>query len=752
MSSTHTHPRRRAASPHVQIPSLEGLSISKGATFQSPKCPPSSSNDPILDISSIPRRTLTSPEGLAEALAYADERITSVLTSIDKSLEGVKGTGPTGLDDKDAFPVPRFLIAHAASSCDRMDVDVHQKQDLIRKNLATNATVHDHASDSGLGTSVSGDTDPAVDLDRQCRFCDSSEPGHADLHEVQEASKRSVHATVAVDQPVLRNRAPYQLSEYAVRKIREHIIDPILGEERLKDYHGLIGDIPHRIGDRAITCLRDLEKTLIYLAPVSTKFAHGEASLAYAFLSAKSKAKSAASYLNFAETSIQAVHTTVDYLHERDQRRPTDRPYTNNYFLDLVQQVRQYARIMAISRQKQREGKDLNNEDWTPLVAPLSSCNSSNDVLIFLYRGEKLRLKGGLATNGRPAELVREKPNGESMAIDAGKRKLPEDAFGDDAESSMARKRKCDQGKIDWQQCQECLKWFKRPCDLTKHAKTHTRPWKCPEIGCKYYELGWPTEKERDRHINDRHTSTPAMYNCIFEGCSYSSKRESNCKQHMEKTHGYQYVRSKSRKGEHLTPVSPQEQQEQFVQDHTPVSVATSPSEGSAFQAMSTPSLTFNPSPFSAAGNDFSPPGANAAFMPGDATLFPPVDTVGPLGDSRFLGTNNTMPMNTDDQDLYGYPSPSNACTDFSEEDINKTLNFRDPTLMTNPEAPDLFVNDLQPTKDWFTIDPALPREAWMEDFDTSAYAGDFPQLMMTGDQTLFPDSMGFCDPSGEKM
>ncbi|KAF2115955.1 hypothetical protein BDV96DRAFT_599494 [Lophiotrema nucula] len=94
--------------------------------------------------------------------------------------------------------------------------------------------------------------------------------------------------------------------------------------------------------------------------------------------------------------------------------------------------------------------------------------------------------------------------------------------------------------------CQSCFKQFKRPCDLTKHEKTHLRPWKCNIQTCKYYELGWPTEKERDRHVNDKHASTVPQFKCLFPPCTYSSKRESNCKQHMEKTHNWVYVRSKS--------------------------------------------------------------------------------------------------------------------------------------------------------------------------------------------------------------
>ncbi|KAL8722606.1 MAG: hypothetical protein Q9225_000912 [Loekoesia sp. 1 TL-2023] len=128
----------------------------------------------------------------------------------------------------------------------------------------------------------------------------------------------------------------------------------------------------------------------------------------------------------------------------------------------------------------------------------------------------------------------------------------------------MARRRKSAQAAVkEVQQCQDCDKVFKRPCDLTKHEKTHTRPWKCYEKSCKYHEYGWPTEKERDRHVNDKHSAAPSMYKCQYRPCPYESKRESNCKQHMEKAHGWAYVRSKnngkSKKNQQgKTPPTPQ--------------------------------------------------------------------------------------------------------------------------------------------------------------------------------------------------
>lgn len=57
-------------------------------------------------------------------------------------------------------------------------------------------------------------------------------------------------------------------------------------------------------------------------------------------------------YLNFAEFTIQCLHTSASHLNDRDQRLPTDRPYTNGYFLDLVSQVRRYAALIRSNRER----------------------------------------------------------------------------------------------------------------------------------------------------------------------------------------------------------------------------------------------------------------------------------------------------------------------------------------------------------------------------------------------------------------
>jgi hypothetical protein len=317
-----------------------------------------------------------------------------------------------------------------------------------------------------------------------------------------------------------------RLSARASNRIHEHILKPLLSKSSLKNFHPIVKDCPRRIHGKEIVCLRDLEKTLIFMAPERTK--------------------TAALYLDFCLTSIRCIQATVEFLNDREQTRPHDRPYTNGYFVDLVDQIKQYALQVAAAKEKEAKGEKLDEMD------PESS--------------DEVKLHGGLTENGRPAELVRVKKNGKAISIATGKpiASLEEDSKGamqmkrsiseeaEDDESimrSMARrKRSASAAELTPKRCREpgCKKEFKRPCDLTKHEKTHSRPWKCPVENCKYHEYGWPTEKEMDRHHNDKHSSAPPLYECHYKPCPYRSKRESNCKQHMEKAHGWEYVRSKN--------------------------------------------------------------------------------------------------------------------------------------------------------------------------------------------------------------
>ncbi|KAF2855397.1 hypothetical protein T440DRAFT_413790 [Plenodomus tracheiphilus IPT5] len=435
--------------------------------------------------------------------------------------------------------------------------------DIDPKPSTIGQSPHEYASDSGLGSSISGSK---YGKTLQLPVVVSGTP-HSNIQEDDIRTRRSsvresintsvssIHSAVTQSCSSLgTTEGKHTLGEYACKQIHDLIIKPILAEESLKEFHPLIKDVPRRIGEKNICNLRDLEKTLVFLAPVSGIRYLSESAKAYCiFRGFKELSATSTSYLRFCERSIQLLVTTVDYLSEQDQRLPSDRPYTNGYFLDLIEQIRRYAAIMAATREKEEKGEKLDDQDYSRYdrAAGFLFTRSANQAKL---SDEKITLRGGLSHDGRPIELVREK-NGQVMNITEGadvyrslsKRGLSDDEMDEDEVTrSMARRRKSEKPGDVVHTCRDCKKDFKRPCDLTKHEKTHSRPWKCSEQKCKYFDLGWPTEKERDRHMNDKHSAAPAQYKCHYPPCTYASKRESNCKQHMEKAHGWEYVRSKS--------------------------------------------------------------------------------------------------------------------------------------------------------------------------------------------------------------
>ncbi|QUC18744.1 uncharacterized protein UV8b_02985 [Ustilaginoidea virens] len=589
------NPRRRPPLVHPPgkgsesglTPIAATFALRKGATFHSPTSPVRSS--PSDDIF-VPPQLSRSQTHLDDVVDANRRRIALTLNDIDEALAKTeshsllsKPLNKTPLRDN-SLPVPRgFLdlpVVDPAVAKPEPPGRISRPRSIGRRR--------DHASDSGLGSSI------------------------VSASEEKETRAQVIpSALTGLGAPGTKHLLP-ALSRKAFNRIHEHVLGPLVEKPTLKAFEPIILDVPRQIRSKEIICLRDLEKTLIFVAPET--------------------AKSAALYLDFCLTSIRCIQATVDYLPDREQVRPGDRPYTNGYFMDLKEQIYQYGRQLAAAA----------------AAASKEEGGAVNADAVDVDKDDEIRLHGGIAENGRPAELIRVKQDGSAIslatgeAVDLGqspvtfKRSLSEQR--EDEEEimrSMARRKKnATAEELAPRRCREpgCSREFKRPCDLTKHEKTHSRPWKCPVRTCKYHESGWPTEKERDRHVNDKHSDAPPTFECKFTGCPYKSKRESNCKQHMEKKHGWTYVRTKTNGKKASAPSA------SSVQQTPPLCSISTPT--------STPTYSVP-----------TPP------QDQDAVAFPAYQA-----DAEWLSTHGNQPETLDAMDLMlEHTSPSSSATSYDQ-------------------------------------------------------------------------------------
>jgi hypothetical protein len=356
------------------------MALRKSNTFTM-RTKSATSVDPFEVAAFLPKRSPTDPKSL-EFLVNEEGRLNAhqqdvakLLKQFDDQFYSPKHTVPDAsiLNEKDVLAVPTFMVDTIIVS-DPMDID--------KKPIVDH---HHHGSDSGIGTSAATSHNGMIlralqglALDAWHLTANTLIERHAPTRAAGRTSSRasiiSTHTTITKSASSLGNPpdTSHFLSPEAVRHIKKHIIQPILREPALKEFHPLIEDIPRRIGAKFIANLRDLEKTLFFLAPVSAGTFVFACAVAYRSRFRKDFSRSPKSFLRFCETSIQCLHTTVDLLCEKDQRRPSDRPYTNNYFIDLVEQIRRYAEIMARTREKEAKGETLDDMDYSPYVTCFS--------------------------------------------------------------------------------------------------------------------------------------------------------------------------------------------------------------------------------------------------------------------------------------------------------------------------------------------------------------------------------------------
>lgn len=479
--------------------------LRKGATFHSPTSPFSD------DSGFCPPQLARSQSNLDDVVDAHRRRVALTLDSIGKTLAAAtlnspkKSSTTTNLFFDDSLSVPRGILDHTVV---RPPSSPSERR-VLQPRPVNRRPSGQHASDSGLGSSI------------------VSSSGKKQQQAGRSSAKRSSQvqtAAVTRSAAAASTEKPAGLSPRATNRIYEHTVKPLLAKPTFKPFHPILLECTTKINKKDIVCLRDLEKTILFLAPERTKVAK--------------------LYLEFCLESVRCLQATVEYLSDREQTRPSDPPYTAGYFIDLVDQIHHYAQQLADAREKEKSGS-IGTMDF--------------------HSSDEIKLHGGITVNGRPAELVRIGRDGRAVSVATG---LPVE-LEEDVKDSIRIKRSASQELEDEEEIMRsmarrkknappeeyapkmcsvpgCTKEFKRPCDLTKHEKTHSRPWKCPIPSCKYHEYGWPTEKEKDRHLNDKHSDNPPMYECLFKPCTYKSKRDSNRKQHMEKTHGWKYVRTKT--------------------------------------------------------------------------------------------------------------------------------------------------------------------------------------------------------------
>lgn len=625
--------------------------LRKGETFHSPSRPPRS-RDPLLHFPLLPRRSPTSPEAL-EAIATGQQRMANLLDNLENDMS----RSETSDNDGPYSPAPRRSLRAAvkpSNSAELSDKDSERSQPVLRKEApAKTRRVNCHDSDSGLGSSI-----------------------------------RSVETAVSKQNKVTTGPLAQASAAFSTRKlsnsgrlaIEGRILFPLLKEEKFRPYHTLVRRAHERMEKDQIVCLRDLEKTLLMSAP-----------------DVKARIRT---YFEFCQVTISCLFGTVPHLNDRDLRMPADRPYTNGYFLDLVSQINRFKSMREASRGLQLRAEARKNGDKADGVIDL-----------------RLTLEGGIAKTGRPAEFVAHK-DGESISMRTG------EAYNEHSGPSM--KRKADDGVVRSmarrkknappmdinKKCEFCDKVFQRPCDLTKHEKTHSRPYKCAEPTCKYHEFGFPTEKETERHYNDKHCNTPMMYKCLFPSCSYQSKRQSNCKQHMEKTHKWTYVRSKNngRITKRTTPqrgtsrASSQGHEistpavKQVPELSTPTSgTSSSPEQMAAYpQHMSfsfaDPSMAAKTEDFQLFSNGSSLGGASPPCEFNDYRTLPSASTSYDMGQAQMNG------VATPNSGSAEFLTPATGTTQSPYEPVsaypeNSMFAFADPFAQAKPDDSLLFMN-----------------------------------------------------------
>ena len=708
-----------------------------------------------------PRRTnsLPSDEGLGSSISGSSENglVKSFGTALDLDKDSALGTSVSEGSTKEGLHFSHTsAVVDSTSEDDGLSV-----KDLILGWLARCVLMNSSNIDS---LSTDSEDPHSASRSPRLRGTQTNTSSISFRHSAVTQSISPQHNT--------SSREP-RLSGVARKVFAKNIFDPILREDRFKVFHPLATSLRSQT-NKTIKCLRDLERSLIFEPLVSNALEIELNTTAHPLQPQRFQVPQRL-YRTFGEFSIQLVVDTYHHLSEPEQRRAADRPYDNGYFLDLVQQVGRLAAQIGRTRQAlaSRQEAEISEQD--------EMAYSPDD---------EITLEGGLGQTGEMAELVRWK-NGKGISLRTNepyeplpgiKRQHSSEEMDEDVARSMARRKKNAEPRIVELKCSDrtCDKTFNRKCDLAKHEKTHSRPFKCPVEECRYHDQGLPTEKERDRHINDKHSANPRYYHCTY--CSFKTKRDSNCKQHMEKKHGWQYDRvkgiAKTFRTPGQTPQTPSMEYSPSVASPAPSNLAWGESSTSG----SVPGSTMV-TPLDQPMHDFNAysPASNA---PSNApfTLFPrelPPQTFDGFNFGSLDRYSHTSQTNVHG---YGYQQPPMTPTlttspitpagsgaysfgqSPSYNSYNIGINLGGPStynsglptpgpqyLQPTSRNPSISYNSPlahEPMEDFFTAPPSATREMQTNNFTTfspndTLPASDFALFGGAGNHAAYPPSTG---------
>lgn len=178
MSLASVHPRRSArglatgdSGEHASA-SLLGKTLPKAPTFHSPSSQLTEAG-PRLHIPSLPDRSLTSPKALEELIRMSEKSLDDLANDFDKGFKGLTKTHQHPSHSNSIFTLP-ISIQHFAVDVDEERHNHNTSYSSSPRDIKYNhQTYHDHASDSGLGSSLASSLceEPLSDVGRagMCR-------------------------------------------------------------------------------------------------------------------------------------------------------------------------------------------------------------------------------------------------------------------------------------------------------------------------------------------------------------------------------------------------------------------------------------------------------------------------------------------------------------------------------------------------------------------------------------------------------